>query len=481
MAAAIQLTASQKISMARAVVRKKWPYIMSTMYGLIPRVYKKVPTMFVTKGMVLGYNPDYVDSQTMEVVASALVHECSHVIRGYFERVLMIPNDDRHLYMIAADLPINDDLKKSGWSMSPDWLYPETFDFPPGRTTEEYFELLKKMQQKTPQRISTIIEDGGSGGESGQKGKGKDQGDGHGHGKGIGRGGCRAPSQEAEDELDGEKNEDGNAIGRTPIEKKILIRRTLQDIKTHMEQKGRGSVPGSFGELVEMEQKFSRIPWRDRMLYLVREMTGPMISGGDDYSLRRPSKRSYVRGLIRPGLIDQILVPFFIIDTSGSMSAKQMTDAVNEMVAILVQLGIDEAWFCQVDAQVAEAPRRVNINDLSGQIEFKGRGGTDFRPGFVEAMKLSPRPDLIFYGTDGDGYAPRTPCPIPTIWGIVPHSHYTRRPAPWGMVVTITDDEDHPDDDEDQLLPPHVPPAGWDGEEEEGEDDSDALDLDDDE
>jgi hypothetical protein len=92
---------------------------------------------------------------------------------------------------------------------------------------------------------------------------------------------------------------------------------------------------------------------------------------------------------------------------------------------------------------------------------------------------MHPRPDLIFYWTDGDGYAPRTPCPIPTIWGIVPDTHYTRRPAPWGAVVTITDDEKHAADDEENYLPPHEPPQGYKGYDDEVEEPTDMGEYDD--
>jgi hypothetical protein len=139
---------------------------------------------------------------------------------------------------------------------------------------------------------------------------------------------------------------------------------------------------------------------------------------------------------------------------------------IDESIAVLQQMGIEEGWLSMVDAAVAMKPKRINFTDLMGEIKFLGRGGTDFGPGLRSAVSMHPRPDLIFYFTDGDGYAPRTPCPIPVVWGVIPYSHYTRRPARWGTVVTITDNESHPDDDEQSFKAPINPPVGYPGYEE---------------
>lgn len=489
----VPLTPGEKIAVSRQIIKRKWPYFMSTVHGLIPRPTENIPTLCVTPGMVMGYNPGFVAEISLERLAAGIVHEASHVLRGYFGLLELVDEKDWDLLGIAADLPINDDLKAAGWDTASDWMYSASFGFPPSLTTMEYFDLLRTERQKSKDRLQKLIDklsgesdgDGDGSGSGGQKpgqkpgqqpgggggqgkgtpqqGQGQGQGQGHSHGKGgVGKGSCSG-SKSLSSELDNEKNEDGKTVGRGAADKQRIIRQTIEETKQHMIEKGRGSVPSFLSELVDLEMKPSRIPWRDRIGWVIRETTGPIISGGDDYSMRHPSKRSHVRRLIRPGLVDCTPSVLFILDTSGSMSARQMRDGVDEAVAILSQLGIDEGFFCQVDAAVAEEPRKITLSELSQAIEFKGRGGTDFGPGFRAAMKMFPRPDILIYFTDGDGYAPRTPCPIPTIWAIVPRSHYTRRPAPWGLVVTITDDDKHPDDEEENFQAPLLPPANYEG------------------
>ena len=167
-----------------------------------------------------------------------------------------------------------------------------------------------------------------------------------------------------------------------------------------------------------------------------------------------------MRKIIRPGLVDAQLVPLFILDTSGSMDEKMMWTGINETVQVLQQMGIDEGYLCMADAEVAMEPKMVRLSELKVPMVFHGRGGTDFRPALLAAENMFPRPDLIFYWTDGDGWASPEPCSIPTIWGVIPHRYYgnrVRRPASWGEVVVITENPEVPDD-EDDFLDPHTPP-----------------------
>lgn len=422
-----------KVSRARGMVYKKWPYLMETIYGLIFRPSKEIPTFAVTPGMVVLYNEDYLDTISEPETATAIVHECQHVLRNTCARAV---GKDFEVFCMAADLPINSDLKKTGWACRSEWLYPETFGFKEGLTTEQYYELLKQEIKKNPSL----------GGNEGKGKGGKKQ-------PGIGSGGCHCPKELA-GKTDSQKTEAGETLGRSALEQKRIIKQTMEAAKSHQEQHGRGSLPGFMQELVDAAFQPSRIPWRQRLQYVIRDLCGPIIAGGDDFSIRHPSKRSHVRRLLRPGLVDHTMTPLFVIDTSGSMSKDQMVAGVQESVAVLLEFGIDEAFICHVDHAVAMEPKRVNITDLVGEIVFHGRGGTDFRPGLMAGMQMHPRPDLIFYFTDGDGYAPKTPCPIPVIWGIVPNSRRGVRPASWGTIVTITDDPTYPEDDDALSLSP---------------------------
>lgn len=420
------MSPEEHLAVGRALFRKKWPYAMSTLYGLVPVWTTDVVSMANTPNMCLLINPEWLIKQSKEVVAAALAHEVSHVLRNFFLRVEGMAHPETFNY--GSDIAINEDLKRDGWVLGKDWLLAETFKFPLGKTGEEYYDLLLAM--KDPPGKKGGKGKGGSGTPDPNAPPGK-------HDHGIGQGHCRAPGavgQKADQEF-----------GRTPGDQQRILRQTAEEIKQHVQAKGRGSVPGFFSEWANAMDEPTRVRWQDKLTHLLRNATGRILAGGDDFSIRRPSKRSYCRGLLRPGLIDQQIVPFIALDTSGSMGEKELRVGLRETVSLCQQLGLDEAWFCQVDSAVA-APARLVTMDFFNKVEIKGRGGTDFTPAFQEFDKVRPRPDILIYFTDGDGSVARTkPEGVEVIWAIVPSSYYRKRPAPWGHVITISDDPNQPD------------------------------------
>jgi predicted metal-dependent peptidase len=75
------------------------------------------------------------------------------------------------------------------------------------------------------------------------------------------------------------------------------------------------------------------------------------------------------------------------------------------------------------------------------KLPLSGRGGTDFRAPLAAIQKLSPKPNICIYTTDGDGQAPdRAPKGMEVVWCIVP-TPYGVRPAKWGKLIVVSDDQ----------------------------------------
>lgn len=424
----------EQLACARAVIFKNAPYLMTLVYGLIPKACPPVGTLAVTKGMVMLYNPEFVTANTETRLAAGLMHEVQHILRDHLTRGETVP--DPALFNIAGDLPINEDLKQAGWDTSDDWFYPDTFQFQPGLTAEDYYEMLQKQQEQQQkqqkgktQGTGTEGEAGGSGGD-GDKDKQK-QGVGRGH-----CGGCSGNPGEGEDEQD-EKDDGQGPAGRTEVDKKRIIDETCEQIKAAA-QKGRGSVPGWLKELADKVLMPPKVPWQRKVQRAVKKSTGQIVAGGLDYSMSRPNKRSYVRGLVRPSMIECTPEICFIIDTSGSMDIDtQIRDAIRETCGCMKACGVDTAWVIQADVDVKKA-KRMRINGIRS-MPIEGRGGTSFIESIDVATKLRPRPNLIIYMTDGDGEAPERPPPgMDFIWCLVP-SHWARPPAKWGHIIVVED------------------------------------------
>ena len=87
---------------------------------------------------------------------------------------------------------------------------------------------------------------------------------------------------------------------------------------------------------------------------------------------------STCRRSVRQG-IDTIAV---IVDTSGSLPAGTLAEFWAEISEIATELQPESVILLQVDAAVQDAAEYAAA-DLPDEIAIKGRGGTDFRPGFA--------------------------------------------------------------------------------------------------
>lgn len=473
--------AEEKMASARAAAIHKAPYFSSVIYGFVFVPLEGILTMLCTPKMILGYDPVWAVEATVDELAADIVHEVNHFMRKHFERAVGI--DDPDLFNLAGDLAINPDMRAAGWGLAASAVFPEMLNLPLNKSTEEYYELLKQMKQnnggKSPEPKPGAAPAGGQkpGQQQGQgqpdtkpktgqqpgQGEGQDQdGEGQGEGgqqpkpKGVCQGHCGGMGGSAIDKL-AEQQLDGTPdLGRSAGEMAGIEKRAVNDIKQHIEQRGRGSVPGNLADWAANFDDESHVRWQDELAHVIRDTTGRMQAGGDDFSLRRPSKRSFLRGFLRPGMVENLPEVAIIRDTSGSMGAKQLTDAARESYGIMQALGIEEVWFADADTEVARPWKRVGPQFFRELKDAFGRGGTDFRRGIESALRLNPRPDLLVYVTDGDGTTTKMPPPnLAVVWAIVP-SHYNMAPAKWGHCVLITDDKKvrkagpvMPDDDED--------------------------------
>jgi predicted metal-dependent peptidase len=139
------------------------------------------------------------------------------------------------------------------------------------------------------------------------------------------------------------------------------------------------------------------------------------------------------------GMVDQTLEVAVALDTSGSMSNATLADAKRIVHDVYKELGIDDVWYGQCDTKMTQPFKRMPLKTLLAA-PVVGRGGTDFRPIFAAAAKLSPKPDVLLVLTDGYGPAPARPIRgIATVWVLVPTDASTC-PAGWGHTVVCTED-----------------------------------------
>jgi predicted metal-dependent peptidase len=453
-------TNEEKLSYARQAVLFEAPYFSSIVHGFIYVPIEGIRTMLCTPKMVLGYDPAWIKVASIKNIAADIVHEVNHFLRKHFERGGML--EDPHLFNLAGDLAINPDLRNAGWELAGKdtdcpAIFPAHYGFPEGLSTEEYYALLLQMKadgKLRPRKGSSDAGKGQSGSDPSQsdqqkpsvgkserqteggQGQGEDEDE---SGSGICAGHCGGIAG-GPDDARLETSLDARE-GRSEVEIKSITKRAAADIKAHVEKHGRGKLPRDIADVAKALIEEPHVRWQSELAHVLHHTSGRIQSGGDDYSMSRPSKRSYTRGIVRPGLIEHQPEVGIIRDSSGSMSTKQLNDCTREAYHIIQALGIDEVWYADADAAVAMPWKRVGAQFFRDLKDVYGRGGTDFRPGIAAAQKLFPRPDLLIYCTDGDGYAPeQAPQGMAVVWALIMGGYsHGKAPATWGYPIIVSD------------------------------------------
>ncbi|MEI7591404.1 MAG: hypothetical protein WCJ49_08885, partial [Deltaproteobacteria bacterium] len=304
------------------------PYYSTLLFSLIPiDVGNKIPTIAVDKHLRLYYNPLILE-HGMEELKAVLIHEMKHVMNGHFMR---FGARDQFISNVAGDMAINCEIRDEGLKLPDYCVFPDKkpYAFPKNLTMEEYYDLLLQHQEKE--------------GKKGGKGKGKDgtkdddvtcgypgsPGQGQ-----TGSGRCGSCGGKEEDFEIGDKDEKGNPVDKVDeFTKEAIIRKVAQDI-VEQSTKGIGNVPGNLVRWAKERLK-EKVNWRNELRAQLNNAI-TYVNGMVDFTRSKPNRRQPAYG--------NILIPAFhapvprlgvIIDTSGSMGAKDLEQSIAEINGIL--------------------------------------------------------------------------------------------------------------------------------------------------
>ncbi|MFI6938035.1 VWA-like domain-containing protein [Streptomyces sp. NPDC050418] len=398
---------SGKLFAARLQAVRARPFLATALFALQVVPSRHVPTMGVDRFWRCYVSPGFVDRTPVEELASVWVHEVSHLLRDhhgrserYADRNGVSGAKERLRMNIAADCEINDDAFGDGLVVPKGVMLPGLLQLPSGKLMEEYLGEF---------RLGRFTEahawlDCGSGAD-----------------------GWERPWDLGPD----------GAHGLTAQERDLVRFRVAQGIK------GRGSRSAGWERWAE-ETLHPPQPWRELLGAAIRSaVSAPGV--GENYTYGRPSRRSTsLPGVILPSLRRRPPRVSIVIDTSGSVSDRELGSALLEVAAISRTLGgrrdLVRVVPCDASAHLVHPLCR-------GQgIPLIGGGGTDLRAGFRKALHSGPKPDVIVALTDGQTPWPDTQPPCRTIIGLFPRggydedsdSEYVPDPVPqWARVVEI--------------------------------------------
>ncbi|MFF4343238.1 VWA-like domain-containing protein [Kitasatospora sp. NPDC001540] len=409
---------TEKLFAARLHAVRARPYLATALFAMHVVESSRVPTMAVDRYWRCYVSPGFVDRISEEELASVWVHEVSHLLRDHARRgdramrALGLDGPaDRLRVNLAADCEINDDAFGDGLVRPVDAVYPSTLGLAEGGLMEDY---LRQFTIDTKYQRLVWLECG-----SGADGLEREWESGPGcpHGPGAE---CDCRHGLAEHERD---------LVRFRVAQGILGRP--------------GSAPAGWRRWAR-EAFHPPQPWRELLGAAVRSAVAAA-GAGTDYSYGRPARRSSgLPGVVLPSLRRRPPRVAVVVDTSGSVSDRELGSALLETAAILraVDGRRDLVSVVSCDA----AARFVREAAAEGGWELVGGGGTDLRTGFTAALRRRPAPDVVVVLTDGQTPWPSSPPPCRTVVGLFPRprsvdeddpDYQPDTPPSWAKVVTL--------------------------------------------
>lgn len=397
------LTAEDKLAVARIALNLKCPYFAAILWAFqptpMPDMAKMMPgPMGVDQHLRLYYDPKVIATWKPDMIEGVLRHEIGHVIRNHAARC---GARDPLKWNLAGDCEINDDLMAEKVALPDGCATPKLFKLKDGELAETYYEQIKLQ----------IVKVGIASGQCGSVADGQGK--------------------------TGEAPADGDGKvppGVSAAEQGLMRMRVAEDVQAHVKSKGRGRLP-AWLERWATEHLTAKVDWRRVLAAHIRRAVGD-VRGMTDYTYTRPSRRQ-LPGIVMPAMRQPVPRIAVVVDTSGSMSATELSQCLAEIAKVLESGGHrDGVTVISVDAAVHTVQKVFKAE----QVHLGGGGGTDMRIGIDAAVALKPTPHAIIVATDGEtpwpAQAPRVPVIIARTQK---NAAYAPAPA-WARVVEIVPD-----------------------------------------
>jgi predicted metal-dependent peptidase len=389
---------SGKLAAARLRAATIQPFLAEVLFAMAPVARPGLGSFAVDERWRLLIDPARLDGWSVPEAASVLLHEVAHLVRDHAgrARALEVATSDRQRWNLATDAEINDDLLRDGVELPAGAIVPSSLSLPAGRAAEYYYAQLGGTDELPPS------DDCGVGCHACDTGHG-------------------VPPETTSDEPS-----DGEPDGLRPFEQDLLRRKVAHEVMANAGTRP-GRKPGGWERWASGVLE-PQLDWRDLLRSALRSGVASM-SGADDYTYMRPSRRR-VPGVVLPRTISPVPAVAVVVDTSGSMSPAQLSEAWSEVSECLRLMGSNRRLVTvlanDVDATVVAA---------SGtDVQLIGGGGTDLRKGIAAATRLHPRPGLIVVLTDGATPWPAEPPPCRVVVALLGTDATT--PA-WATTVKV--------------------------------------------
>jgi len=393
--------AAERIRKARTALLLDHPFFGSLLFRLKGDECRSIPTM-ATNGVVLRYNPAFVDTLNAATLAGVLAHEVLHPALQHHVRR---SGRDSRRWNEACDYAINPLLLDAGLSLPDGVLVDPRFR---GMSAEQIYNLREAEAQPQPSGQNSASEGAGDGsGETSEKQCCTDE--------------PTAPETEGGvgQVLDAPLPDDGTpSVEEQAREWRVAVNQAITLSKQA------GKAPAGLARTLEGAAE-AQVDWRE----LLRRLWSDTIPA--DSSWMRPNRRHIWSGLYLPGVARECTGEIAIaVDCSGSVNARQLRLFEAEIRSIIEGQRPERVHVLYFDAEVHKVDTYMAGEML--HLEPVGGGGTDFGPCFDWLNEHGIHPQTMVFLTDLYGSFPESAPDYPVIWAST-----GSRQAPFGSVIPM--------------------------------------------
>lgn len=331
-----------------------------------------------TNGHTIKYNPEFVETLTVDEVMFLLAHEGLHPCMLHHIRE---HGRDHGKWNKAADYELNPLLIAAGMKMPEQGLYNKEWG-DAGLNAERIYTMLPE----------------------------EDKGEGHGQGEGDGDWNIGDVEQPATADKTQVENEAKERLGRA-----VQVGRMMGKLPASLARYADGIINPQESPLDTLRRFFTESQAKD------------------DYSWKKPNRRFVAQEIYLPSLYSESMGEMIIaVDTSGSIGDRELALFAGYLNAVLQEVKPLKVHVVYADAEVNQVEEFLPEN-YPVTLKAVGGGGTDFAPVFDWALAQGIQPACLVYLTDLYGSFPPYEPGYPVLWMTL-----DEREAPFGEVKSLT-------------------------------------------
>jgi predicted metal-dependent peptidase len=359
------------------------------------------------------YNPEFIDSLNNHQIKFILIHEALHCALTHFARR---GNRTKHKWDLACDFAINPLLVKEGFHPPIDVPIFRQYE---GMIAEEIYPMIDDNLDQEPMDQHLYDDEANDDSKSSDSGMREDD----------------LQKEQEQQSTPESKSNDGKKGGMSQLAQQppTLQPDEVDQLATQWQKnlassaqlaQQAGKLDGEFAKLIDFFLQ-PQVSWQSLLAQYMSTFAR------DDFSYSRPSRRA--GEAIMPSLRSHQLDITVAIDTSGSVSQKEINEFVSEVNAIKANLRAGITLLACDDKLSEHSPWRYEAwNELQFPASLGGGKGTNFIPVFDYIANQDTPSDVLIYFTDAKGKFPDIEPDYPVLWLIK-----GKERVPWGSRIQL--------------------------------------------